>query len=93
MNLFDSIDNEEALTLSELNEQVSDAIRQLVPGDYWIQAETSDVRENASSGHCYLEFVEKDQLSGQIVARARGTIWAQTFYRLKALFEETTGQL
>jgi len=92
MNGLDIMDTTEALTLSELNEQVSEAINHWLPDTYWIQAETSDVRVNASSGHCYLEFVEKDHQSGQIVARARGTIWAQTFYRLKDFFEETTGQ-
>jgi len=47
---------------------------------------------NASSGHCYLEFIEKEKLTGQIVAKARGTIWARTFYVLKPYFEEATGQ-
>jgi len=92
MNLFNNRDSSEVLSLSELNEQVSEAISEWLPGTYWIQAETSDVRINASSGHCYLEFVEKNQLTGQIVAKARGTIWARTFNVLKPYFEETTGQ-
>jgi exodeoxyribonuclease VII large subunit len=57
-----------------------------------VRAETSDVRVNTSSGHCYLEFVEKDQLTGRIEARARGMIWVRTFNLLKPYFEETTGQ-
>ena len=90
MKLFDDINA--TLSLSELNEQVSEAIKNRLPGTYWLQAETSDVRINAASGHCYLEFVEKDQIEGRIIAKARGTIWAQTFYKLKAYFEATTGQ-
>jgi exodeoxyribonuclease VII large subunit len=53
----------------------------------------SDVRCNASSGHCYLEFIEKHPVSGQLVARARGSIWAKTFRMLKPYFEMETGQL
>ena len=92
MKFFEETDTFETLSLSELNEQVGEAINDRLPGMYWIQAETSDVRINASSGHCYLEFVEKEQQTGQIVARARGTIWARIFYVLKIYFEETTKQ-
>ena len=92
MKFYDYKNTSEALCLSELNEQISEAIKDRLPGTYWVQAETSDVRVNASSGHCYLEFVEKEQQTGRIVAKARGTIWAQTFYSLKSYFEETAGQ-
>jgi exodeoxyribonuclease VII large subunit len=92
MNLFDELDASGTLSLSELNDRVSEAINDRLPGTYWLRAETSDVRVNASSGHCYLEFVEKDERTEQIVARARGTIWARTFNGLKSNFEKTTGQ-
>jgi len=90
MKILDDIDT--TFSLSELNDRVSEAIQDRLPGTYWLQAETSDVRINAASGHCYLEFVEKDQQTARIVAKARGTIWAQTFYRLRQYFEEATGQ-
>jgi exodeoxyribonuclease VII large subunit len=92
MNLFNKIDPSEAMSLSELNGQVEAAISRSLPETYWIHAETSDVRVNASSGHCYLEFVEKDAGTDQIVAKARASIWARTFYILKPYFEEETGQ-
>ena len=92
MNLFNYNESVEALSLSELNEQVSEAIKDRIHGTYWLQAESSDVRINASSGHCYLEFVEKEEQTARIVAKARGTIWAQTFYKIKPYFEEATGQ-
>ncbi len=31
-----------------------------------MRAEMSDVRVNTSSGHCYLEFVEKNVQTGQV---------------------------
>ncbi|MDR1332763.1 MAG: exodeoxyribonuclease VII large subunit [Tannerella sp.] len=94
MRLFDNEreDRTRPVTLSELNERVQFAIHASFPDTCWIRAETSDVRENASSGHCYLEFVEKDDLTGQIVAKARGTVWARTFHSLKPHFESIAGR-
>ena len=81
-----------ALSLSQLNHLVGDVIKEALPETYWLTAETSDVRINHSSGHCYLEFVEKNEFSGSIIAKARGYIWNNTFKLLKSYFEETTGQ-
>ncbi|MEG1544209.1 MAG: exodeoxyribonuclease VII large subunit, partial [Tannerellaceae bacterium] len=55
--------------------------------------EMSDVRVNASSGHCYLEFIEKNQQTGMLMAKVRGSVWAKTFHMLKPYFEQETGQL
>ncbi len=81
----------EFLTLSELNLLISRTVKQSFPDAYWIMAETSDVRINPS-GHCYLEFVEKDPSGNNLMAKARGYIWKNTFQLLKPYFEETTGQ-
>lgn len=80
-------------TLLELNNMVRGVINQAFPGACWVRAEMSDVRTNASSGHCYLEFIEKNPVTGQLVAKARGSIWAKTFRMLKPYFEMETGQL
>ena len=79
------------LSLAELNALVSRSIRTCFPDALWVQAELSDVRANAS-GHCYLEFVQKDAGGNSLVAKARGIIWAGTFARLKPYFERETGQ-
>ncbi|MDR2139228.1 MAG: exodeoxyribonuclease VII large subunit [Tannerella sp.] len=92
MDRFNKPDVSGALTLSALNEQVAHAVGRSFPNACWIQAETSDVRVQGAAGHCYLEFVEKDAHSGQIVAKARGAIWVRTFRQLKLYFEEETGQ-
>ena len=70
-------------SLLELNNLVHVAVSEAFPGTCWARAEMSDVRTNASSGHCYLEFIEKNPVTGQLVAKARGSIWAKTFRRLK----------
>ncbi|MDR2147221.1 MAG: exodeoxyribonuclease VII large subunit [Tannerella sp.] len=80
------------LSLSELNLLVKEAVYEALPETYWIRAETSDVRINSYSGHCYLEFVEKDEMSQQITAKARGTVWSRNFQIIKPYFEQETGQ-
>lgn len=80
------------LSLFELNNCIRTAVNHTFPDSYWVRAEMSDVRTNLSSGHCYLEFIEKSPATGQIVAKVRGTIWASTFCRLKTYFEMQTGQ-
>lgn len=83
---------QEALTLFDLNALVRRSLEQCLPDEYWIQAELSDVRSN-TTGHCYLEFVQKDPRSNHLIAKARGTIWNNIFRLLKPYFEESTGQL
>ena len=81
----------EALSLYDLNALVRRSIEQCLPDEFWVQAELSDVRTN-STGHCYLEFVQKDSRTNSLIAKARGTIWANVFRLLKPYFEEATGQ-
>lgn len=82
---------ESSFSLTELNQQVRDVIRVQLPETYWVRAETSDVRRN-QNGHCYLEFIEKESNGQNIIARARGVIWSNTFSLLSAYFEQETGQ-
>lgn len=84
--------SQDALSLFDLNALVRRSLEQCLPDEYWIQAELSDVRSNAT-GHCYLEFVQKDPRSNSLVAKARGTIWNNVYRLLKPYFEESTGQL
>lgn len=81
----------ESLSLFELNALVKRSLSQCLPDEYWVQAELSDVRSN-STGHCYLEFIQKDPRSNNLVAKARGTIWATIYRILRPYFEEATGQ-
>lgn len=83
--------NGSAISLYELNNKVRSLLKGSLPEMFWIRAETSDVRIN-QNGHCYLEFIEKDTNGKSIVAKARAMIWANTFYLLKAYFENSTKQ-
>ena len=85
------MESENTLSLYELNALVRRGIEHSLPEAYWVQAELSDVRGN-SSGHCYLEFVQKDPRSNSLIAKARGVVWSNVFRLLKPYFEEATGQ-
>ena len=82
---------QQALSLHELNGLVKRSIRSCLPDTYWVQAELSDVRSNYS-GHCYLEFIQKDAGGNNLIAEARGTIWSNIYKMLKPYFEQETGQ-
>ncbi len=77
------------LTLSVLNGLIKGALSDAFPGNVWVVAEISELKENRS-GHCYLELVEKE--GNSITARSRATIWSYTYRMLKPYFETTTGQ-
>ncbi|MFR9165826.1 MAG: exodeoxyribonuclease VII large subunit [Dysgonomonas sp.] len=79
------------LSLYDLNRIVRGLLSEAFPDLYWIRAETSDVRQN-QNGHCYLEFIQKDDNNKNIIAKARGSIWANVFQMLKMYFESETGQ-
>lgn len=83
----------DALSLYDLNALVRRSLEQCLPDEYWVQAELSEVRVHPATGHCYVEFVQKDPRSNNLVAKARGVIWNNVFRLLRPYFEENTGQV
>ncbi len=81
----------EKITLFELNQKVKEALALSFRTQYWVIAEISEIKEN-SSGHCYLELIQKEELQNNPKAKARATIWAYTYRMLKPYFETTTGR-
>ena len=79
------------LSLSELNQLIKSHLDDAFPNLIWIKAEISELT-NHRTGHCYLELVEVDENTKEILARCRATIWSYTFRMLKPYFETTTGQ-
>ena len=80
-----------AISLYELNAKVHAVVEQQMKRTYWITAELSEVR-TASNGHCYLEFVQKDPMSGALLAKARGVIWRTNYRLLADSFYRSTGR-
>ena len=84
-------DIENPLTLYSLNNLVREAVSAVLPARYWVTGELSEVRE-AANGHCYIELVQRDEVTNELVAKARGTIWARIYSLLRPYFLEQTGQ-
>lgn len=82
---------EEPLTLYALNNMVRGAVSEGMPSRYWVTGELSEVRE-ASNGHCYIELVQRDEVTQELVAKARGTIWSRIYSLLRPYFLEQTGE-
>lgn len=78
------------LSLYELNSIVASVIDIDMSGDYWVVAEISELRE--VRGHCYMELVEKDELSNTLIAKASAKCWASRWSMLRSMFERITGQ-
>ena len=78
------------ITLLELNTSIQEKIKSGFPDSIWVIAEISELKVNRN-GHCYIELIEKDVLTDNIIARTRATIWAFTYRMLRPYFENTTG--
>ena len=78
------------LTLSRLSTQIRESLAVSFPETFWVIAEISELHVN-SSGHAYLELIEKHSDNNQILARMRATVWSYTYRMLRPYFEATTG--
>ncbi len=76
------------LSLSELNQQIKKTLEEQLAASYWVVAEIAQIQVN-SSGHCYLELVQKE--GNQVIAKARATIWAYSYRNISAWFARITG--
>ena len=81
----------ETLTLSQLQLLIRDTIYLSLPQTFWVTAEISEISIN-TSGHCYLELVEKHDDDKNIRARIRGIVWNSRFGFIRSFFENITGE-
>lgn len=80
-----------SIGLLELQEEIGKALESALQRSYWIRAEISEIKQQ-STGHCYLELVEKKQGEDSISARAQAIIWSSIFRMLRPYFTTTTGE-
>lgn len=73
-------------SLSQLLASVRRCLETSFTGQYWVRAETSDLRRAGSSGHAYLELLEKNEQGG-IQSRVRANIWAHTYRAIEYKLE------
>lgn len=78
------------ITLLDLMRRVGALVMVPSTQGIWITAELSDVA--VRGGHCYMELLQKDPATGQSVARARATMWANVHSRVATEFLAVTGQ-
>ena len=79
-----------AISLLEFNRRIKGLLYDQQVMGVWVTAETSDVQ--VRRGHCYLELLQKDEKTGQTVAKIGAVIWASTFMRVGAKFYSVTQQ-
>ena len=80
------------ITLTELQLSIRNLLADCFAEPLWVSAEIADLKVN-SSGHCYLELVEKDEKADGIArAQARGVIWRSQYLRIAGRFEAECGQ-
>ena len=82
--------NGKEITLSRFQQMLGDTIR-MNPAlqSAWVMAELSDVR--VSGGHCYMELIEKDENTGQVMAKMRAMIWSSRLTGIRQRFIRATG--
>ncbi|MCD7713452.1 MAG: exodeoxyribonuclease VII large subunit [Prevotella sp.] len=79
------------MTLFELNTLVAEAVAGAIKEQVWVEAELSEIR--TSHGHCYMEVVQKDAFSANLVARASAKCWRTQWTKVSAKFIDATGGL
>ncbi|MBP3788069.1 MAG: exodeoxyribonuclease VII large subunit [Prevotella sp.] len=80
----------QTFTLYELNALVREAIETELSHEYWVEAELSEARE--SRGHCYMELIQKEELSNTPIARASAKCWRSAWAIIQPHFERVTGE-
>lgn len=80
----------QALSLYELNSLVRETIETTLRGEYWVEAELSEYRENR--GHCYMELIQKRRQFGHAPGTAAAKCWRSTWQTIKPYFIRVTGQ-
>ncbi len=83
--------NSQYITLAQLQGRIAIALADALPLPVWVVAEVADLKINAS-GHCYIEFIEKNEKTGTTEAQARATIWRSQVMSTIGRFEQQCGQ-
>ncbi|MFK7949840.1 MAG: exodeoxyribonuclease VII large subunit [Saprospiraceae bacterium] len=68
-------------TLLEVNQFLKRVVTANLPEAIWVTCEIMQV--GSSRGHYYIDLIEKDVITQQIVAQSQAVMWSSTFYRLK----------
>ncbi len=78
-------------TLQQLLGQVRGAIDSSFPVSVLVKGEIQGLSVNRS-GHCYLNLIEKNILTGALLAEVKAIIWSSRYRSLATRFEQETGR-
>lgn len=78
------------ITLLQLTERIRETLHSSFAAPIWVSAEISQI-QNHSSGHCYLELIEKGEGQSQPQAQVRATIWRSSYGAISSMFTSQTG--
>ena len=82
---------ESIYTLQQLLSQVKGALDAAFPLSVWVKAEIQSLSVNRS-GHCYIDLIEKNMLTGALLAQARAIIWSSRYKSLAVRFSAEAGR-
>ena len=78
-------------TLQQLLSQIKEAIEGAFPLSVWVRAEIGKMSVNRS-GHCYMELIEKNVLTGALLAQVRAIIWSNRYRSIATRFAQESGR-
>ncbi len=81
----------EYLSLYDFCSQISQRIRTAFPGPVWVQAEVDGLRLTAK-GYYSLELIQREDVSGGVIAKIDGKIWRSATSQVVGKFEVQTRQ-
>lgn len=87
---FAAVPIEKHISLSELLADVKKVVSESFPLGVWISAEISELKVN-SSGHCYMELIEKGSSDGVPKASASAIAWRTQWNMIESYFRSMTG--
>ena len=82
---------ESVYTLSELLSRVREAIDDSFPLSVWVKGEIQGISVNRA-GHCYINLIEKNVLTGALMANVKAIIWRSDYSRMVTRFSQQTGR-
>lgn len=82
---------ETVYTLHQLLSGVREALDESFPVSVWVKGEVQSLSVNRS-GHCYIDLIEKNVLTGALMAQARAIIWSNRYRSLAVRFAAETGR-
>ena len=82
---------ENVFTLYDITHKIRQTVDSAFSSSLWLQTEISQISAKPN-GHCYLEFIQKQENTDLILARCRAVIWSNRWKMISRFFKENTGQ-